>query len=318
MGKLLKKEDLTKFLYKLKQRSKLIAPVKDKGNKVYFDTIEDIKLIHLDTIPDFSIKKVFLEPKEDMYTYDSGKLIEPEKIKERIIFGARLCDLNSLMIIDKIFLEKKSHDEEYKKKRNNTILIGYHCDEPNDECFCESMNLEKYYDLFFYDLGEHYYIEIGSDKGQKLVSRLKDYDYLPPKIRCKKKLTGELKVEDKDHDELKKIAELCLSCGKCTYLCPTCYCFDIKSHDNYNLTSGKMFREWDSCKHIDFIKHDDGHNMRENRAERFQFRIFHKMYHYKKKHIKSMCVGCGRCIKKCPNKIDFVKAINNISKKKNT
>jgi len=310
MGKLLRKEDLNRFLYKLKQRGELIAPVKE--NSTSFQTIKDIKKIYLDEIPNFSAKKYFLPSKEEILSYEMQKSFQRAKLKERIIFGMRLCDLNAVLRMDSLFLDPKNEDCLYKDKRKNTIMIGYNCKEPGPYCFCDSMALENYHDLFFYDMGEFYYIDVGSERGMKLVSRLKDYDYKPPQIKCEKILNKKLFLKHFKNPIWEKLAKNCLSCGRCNLLCPTCYCFTVDDKSDITLTKGIRTREWDSCQFKDFTKVAGGFVFRDKRTDRLKHRIYHKLLYYRQRFNKDMCVGCGKCIEHCPTKIDFVEAINKI------
>ena len=45
----------------------------------------------------------------------------------------------------------------------------------------------------------------------------------------------------------------CLACGTCTFVCPTCQCYDIKDYDTGH--GVKRYRCWDSCMYSDFT-HD--------------------------------------------------------------
>jgi len=45
----------------------------------------------------------------------------------------------------------------------------------------------------------------------------------------------------------------CLNCGTCTFLCPTCWCFDIQ--DEVMGKEGDRMRNWDSCMFPLFTLH---------------------------------------------------------------
>lgn len=310
MGKLLKKEDLTRFLYKLKQKGDLIAPV--KKNIVRFEKIDDIKKIHLDSIPNFSIKNYFTLKNDPIFKFDSQKTSKVESSNDLIIFGVRHCDLNSLLRMDKIFLDPRNPDSFYKTRREKTILIGYNCATPDENCFCESMGLENYHDLFFYEMGDNYYIDVGSEKGLKLVSRLKDYDYNPRGISCNKKLNKKLLLKHFNDPLWGELSKNCLSCGKCTLVCPTCYCFNMLDELKLTLDKGERLKVWDSCQYKDFTEVSGGFIFRDPRMERLRHRIYHKLLYFRQRFSKDMCVGCGKCITICPTKIDFIEGINQL------
>ncbi len=43
------------------------------------------------------------------------------------------------------------------------------------------------------------------------------------------------------------ITRSCLGCGACTYVCPTCHCFDIT--DESHGDQGVRIRTWDACQY---------------------------------------------------------------------
>ena len=102
----------------------------------------------------------------------------------------------------------------------------------------------------------------------------------------------------------------CLACGTCTFICPTCQCYDIK---DYNTGSEiKRFRCWDSCMYSDFTLMAHGNN-RKSQKERFRQRFMHKLMYYPENNDGVFsCVGCGRCVQKCPSSLNILKVIKNL------
>ena len=239
-----------------------------------------------------------------------------KKIKPRIIFGMRNCDANALLVLDKLYLEGYP-DEVYKEKRENTILITIPCDEPEENCFCESLNLKDYHDLKFIDIGPSYYIEVGSEKGKTLVHRFKDHKMIGEKQEMDsiKSLNKRKDLKKYFDDPLwKKEAERCLSCSMCVNICPTCTCFDIVDDVELNLKEGKRSRQADSCQLKSFTEVAGGHIFREDRAARLRHFVLHKLQYFKDKYDVNLCVGCGRCITICPVGIDLVEIANKLGK----
>ena len=100
------------------------------------------------------------------------------------------------------------------------------------------------------------------------------------------------------------ITNNCLGCGACTYLCPTCHCFDITDEINGS-GEGIRLRSWDSCQYSLFTKHASGHNPRVNKKQRMRQRIMHKFSYTVEKNEAIFCVGCGRCVHHCPVNLDI-------------
>jgi ferredoxin len=96
----------------------------------------------------------------------------------------------------------------------------------------------------------------------------------------------------------------CVGCGICTYLCPTCHCFDI-SDETGRGRSGIRLRTWDSCQYPQFTLHTSGHNPRPLRYQRMRQRIMHKFSYTVANTGRIFCVGCGRCIENCPVNLDI-------------
>src|SRR4030042_4128214 len=178
MGKVLEKKRLKDFLSKISKGKELIAPVR-KGT-LRFEVVKNFDDICLEGRPLFPIKKFFSPAKQDLLRLnitDKKKPFEEEKIKikPRIVFGARLCDFNGLLRLDKLFNSREYQDDYYKLARENTMLFAINCiPAPSKYCFCESMSLERYYDLMFHDLGEKYYVEAGTGRGKALIEHLQD------------------------------------------------------------------------------------------------------------------------------------------------
>ena len=170
MQKILSKHKLKEFLLNLSKSYEVIIPIKDKNTKFEVLTNKNIDLLYLDTITEVPVKEFFLPEKEVLLEFNNGKIIEPKPDKKkRIIFGLRKCDLNALLVLDVVM-----KDPNYITKRQNTLLIGLFCENPDEYCFCNSMSLVDYYDLFLYPNLENYQISIGSQSGLKLVNELKE------------------------------------------------------------------------------------------------------------------------------------------------
>ncbi|HRF37009.1 MAG TPA: 4Fe-4S dicluster domain-containing protein, partial [Clostridia bacterium] len=110
--------------------------------------------------------------------------------------------------------------------------------------------------------------------------------------------------------EWQALSESCIGCGTCTYVCPTCQCYDVR---DYKTNTGvKRFRCWDSCMRKDFTMMAHGTN-RPSHMQRFRQRFMHKLvYHPANHNGEFSCVGCGRCVAKCPVSMNIVKVMKTL------
>lgn len=315
IGKILPKKELNSFFKKLEKYGEIIAPV--KKDILRFEKINNYSDICLEGITRFPVKNLLFPEKQVLFKFKDAEITEEkQEIKKFVLFGLRLCDLNAFYINDRFILDKNP-DENYKKRRENVLLIGINCEKPMDRfCFCSSMELQHYYDLFFYDKGNYFHVKAGSKKGEELIKDLKPETYVPGEVKCFVKLKTKNIKYYYDDSEWQKIADDCIGCGMCTNLCPTCLCFDIKDIPDLDLKSGKRVTEWDSCMYRDFTKVAGGIIFRKERLSRFKHRIYHKMQYFKEDFDVYMCTGCGRCIRHCPSGIYWTGAINHIYSEK--
>jgi sulfhydrogenase subunit beta (sulfur reductase) len=183
------------------------------------------------------------------------------------------------------------------------------------------MNLQKDYDILFQDKDDNaWFIDVNSEKGQKLIDEIKKKINLPDHKEdvVFPKTEKQLKKGDLwpffDKDMWKGDVDQCVSCQRCTVLCPTCFCFDLNDELDLSLDmkEGSRNRVIDSCHSKDFTRVAGNHDFREERSQRYMHRVYHKLQSYKDKFDRSMCTGCGRCIDYCHSKIDFVETANNL------
>jgi ferredoxin len=99
------------------------------------------------------------------------------------------------------------------------------------------------------------------------------------------------------------ITRSCLGCGACTYVCPTCHCFDIT--DESRGERGVRIRTWDACQYAQFTLHASGHNPRADRRARMRQRLMHKYSYAPETAGAVFCSGCGRCVRACPVNLDI-------------
>jgi len=334
--KVIEKNKLPVLIRELTKEYAVFAPVKEK-NIVSFERISSENQAYLDfRNTKKSPKEVFFPQTETLFTYRTGKkdveIVEAPAVKgKRVLLVVRPCDARSFVLLDKFFSSGEHKDLYYLEKRKNTAVFGLACNSPLSTCFCTSLGGSPFgkegMDLLLQDINDKYLIETVTKKGEELIKKfpwLKDAEKAD--IERAKKLSEEAenavksKVSVKDVSEKldrmfddplwDQIQQKCLGCGVCTFLCPTCCCFDILDEET---EERKRVRIWDSCQFPCFTLQGSGHNPRPSGKERVRQRIMHKFNYFVKNYGESFCVGCGRCVQECPVNLDIREVVGAIS-----
>ena len=106
-----------------------------------------------------------------------------------------------------------------------------------------------------------------------------------------------------------EVQQSCLGCGVCTFLCPTCHCFDIVDE----VQRSERVRNWDTCMFRIYSQEASGHNPRPTNVERTRQRIMHKYAYFLDLFQEIGCTGCGRCVRHCPVDLDIRHIIHSAS-----
>ena len=169
----LSKDLLNSFLLQIKKIYEVYAP--QRRDIVRFELLDDNFVLDFSENSYFPIKEHFFRKQEVLFQFKGTKLIPiKQKIKKKIFFGVRRCDLNAIRNQDMVFIEQHN-DPYYAQQRKQSILIGYHCTTaPSIYCFCESMNLTDFYDLMFFDRGSFFLIDVKTKKGEDFLNK---YNY---------------------------------------------------------------------------------------------------------------------------------------------
>ena len=326
--KVLPKEKLTQLLSKLSQSAVVYVP-KDVAGQIKFAPFVSNDPIRLDTTNSLMPPKDLLFPQcQNMYHYgvDSHNEVFIDPIiesSEQVIFGIRPCDIRSIECLDDVFLTKGFVDEYYQAKRDKLLTVALGCTNPAQTCFCESMGLDPNAapaaDIFLREDEQNYAVYPQTEKGNNALDAweefLEDGEVAVVKAHCTLRVDATHVKEQLDalseSDELWNAMSIkCLNCGTCTFLCPTCYCFDISQENKYK--EGVRFRCWDSCMFSKYTEMAGGHNPRPTKRDRVRNRFMHKLNYFEDRYEKKLCVGCGRCVKKCPVNLDITVLIDKI------
>jgi ferredoxin len=121
-----------------------------------------------------------------------------------------------------------------------------------------------------------------------------------------------LMLHSYDSAQWDQLAEICLACGQCTLVCPTCFCFTVDDEVELNLQEGERRRRWDSCQLDEFARVAGGENFRERQAARLRHRFMRKGRYLIEKYDELGCTGCGRCARSCLVDISPVTVFNDL------
>ncbi|UCH36401.1 MAG: 4Fe-4S dicluster domain-containing protein [Armatimonadota bacterium] len=249
----------------------------------------------------------------------------------RLLVGVRPCDATALSLLDTVFSQEYSgyEDPYYRSARSAIPVISLVCAEPLEGCFCgdaPGVDLASPpADVVLTDLGDRYFAEAKSETGQELVAAGSEWfqaagdddraarDNAASDLRAR---TAEGLPLAEMREKLaglhesplwKELSQKCVRCGVCSFLCPTCHCFDIQ--DEMLGTTGCRYRCWDTCQFTDFTLMTSGENPRRDPAERLKQRICHKLEYLPERTDAVYCVGCGRCVRLCPVGMDVRETI---------
>ena len=321
---------LNALFAKIAADKKLYLPI-EKAGKVDFYEWNEGESVRLDALKTVkSAKDVFFPQVENLLKFRvEGKSIEinqaPLCEEDFVIFGVRGCDAKSFEILDRVFLVDP-RDEFYASRRAHGIVVTLACGEPEESCFCTNFGVNPANpggDVTAWIVGEEMFLQANSEKGKKLIAELDEADAKASEdeqariseIVKKLPLNG-LNLEGFDGEHLMEkfndpkwegLSRACLGCGTCTFVCPTCQCYDIRDFDNGK--SVTRYRCWDSCMYSDFTLMA-AENSRHTQLQRYRQRFMHKLVYFPANNegVYS-CVGCGRCVEKCPQGLNIVRVI---------
>jgi sulfhydrogenase subunit beta (sulfur reductase) len=326
-------KDMKRFLAAVGKQARVRGPVADASGVVLSDITpkSDIALSYANFKLPF--KREFFPQCEVISRFDGSAVKEerPDNVPT-VYFGVRPCDTQSIAFLDKVFLDEKYADPYYRNRRDNAVIVSLACNEPAATCFCVSTgggpSSKSGADVIAYSLRQAMLFEPVTKKGEAFI---KKYAKLfrspsPKEVQEQQKLgSGKNKrmqtvavsgvpsvLEKKSEASFwDRIAETCLGCGACTFLCPTCHCFDLCDEKKENGFS--RLRLHDACMFASFVREASGHNPRNKKGERMRQRVMHKFSYAPEIYQTVFCVGCGRCVAACPSNIDIRETIAEVT-----
>ncbi|MBU1195733.1 MAG: 4Fe-4S dicluster domain-containing protein [Proteobacteria bacterium] len=334
------KKDWAKGIEKSRETYRLFGPVKEKNGFL-------IKSLDNDMLPDMeyhdsvlSAKSVLFPQSEKMMTTSLDESRDGHHIMNRAdadyspraVIGLRPFDAKAIQLVKLNFDTKEYRDPYWCDAYEATTFVGLGINKPGFYDFSTSAGSgpfnEEGLDVLLADMDDTYLAKVLTDKGQaymdacgfKTQADAKESQALIDVLKkeAQKNIVSRIhtdKLKEKTTLELHEapfwddIAFSCINCGTCTYVCPTCWCFDIQDETKQKTTS--RFKNWDTCMSPLFTLHTTGHNPRDTKTQRVRQRFMHKLKYFVDKYDQgTMCVGCGRCVKSCPVNIDIREVCN--------
>ena len=328
-SRILQQSRLAELLDKMILDHEVMAP-KDEQAYGEVDSSSEVRLSSEKPVKSF--KEAFFPQREVLLKYKLGPGSEvtledaPSPGEgRRIIFAARPCDAAASPIIDQVF-KWDYLDVSFLALRESTVIVSLACEEPCKACFCTSLGGSpagtEGSDILLTPLGDAYHVQVLTEKGKELVDEYggffqdssEDLDRqseareveLREKVTRSVDLTGLAESLDHENPVWNTIAQQCVDCGICTFLCPTCHCFDVQ--DEGKPDGGERVRCWDACAFSLYTKMPVG-QPRPTHYRRYRQRIMHKFKYYPENFGKTLCVGCGRCIEYCPVGVELTRVL---------
>jgi len=327
------KKKLAGELDRLRGTYRIFGPVKE-------EKFSNFRELTQGQVPDFDFLNTRLSPKalvypqsEVMFDYSMDEAREDHHVMheaskddtQRAVIGIRPCDVKAFLLVRKNFDTPEYKDPYWLKAFEATTFVGFACNVPCNSCFCTSAGSGPYdeqgLDILLVDEGQKFLVKILTEKGERLAAaagwtaeageataRIEEM-----KQAAEAKITSFVSTDHLGDQDTLKLYEApfwedasfsCINCGTCTFICPTCWCYDIQ--DETRGKTGKRMRNWDSCMFPLFTLHGSGHNPRGTKLQRVRQRFMHKLKYYVDKYGDGIqCVGCGRCVRQCPVNIDI-------------
>jgi sulfhydrogenase subunit beta (sulfur reductase) len=330
------RQALATWLDRLLERYMVIAPRMEESELLYRPVTSSAEIVFDFERTVLSPKTYFLPDTEVILELEKHggeiTLTEPKLPREQVIFGMRPCDARALRILDALLLNRPPPDAYYAERREKTTLVGLACPRLWDDCFCTSLGSgpddASDVDLMLYETDTGYLVLEVTEKGADLLEWLaaEETDQAAPASDASGEQVPVLppQVWGDHFDDVywQRLADRCLSCHACTYVCPTCRCFDVRDDTTaagpgYNYI--QRLRAWDSCLASAYRRIAGGHDPRPTKTQRLRNRYYCKFCYSPLDFLSPSgcdavaCVGCGRCIAACPVGIDIAEMLADVA-----
>ena len=332
-----KKSDLPALLSFLARDNRVLVPVEKPAVKksiVFEEWAEGTEFtLAKATVP---AKGAVLPQCEVLVTYekrkdpqDPGKttliLNDQPEAHPTVVFACRCCDARGYSTLDRPYMNGPYKDPYYARRRESLTVFSLTCNSGCNTCFCHWVGggpaSPEGSDVLMTELEDGIALQSVTERGEAILAacplpdgtdRLEDVKAIRKAAFAT--LSPRPDLNDAPRRLLERFTDLdfwtretdrCLSCGACTYFCPSCYCFNITDEGTGVGKPGRRLRTWDNCMSSLFTREASGHNPRATKAMRMRQRVTHKFSTYPENWGVFSCMGCGRCISNCPSRIDI-------------
>jgi ferredoxin len=322
------KSSVTQWVDALIAKQCVYGPVaKWKDTRFSFEQLADAAELRLDYDVSILAPKKFLQPQSEvLLTFNDKNEYAPVKGPDPfVILGVHPYDLAAINQMDVVHT-KDNVDGHYVARREAATIVALDVQNPSPNVFAACMGTavaKDGFDILLTLVGDSYVVDARTAKGEALLADLPHAEEADAVSLARREQVWEdaqrfLKkhVLECDHTDLPEVleksyssevwaknADKCHSCGSCTLVCPTCYCFDVQDDVDWSLANGERVRKWDGCLLTNFATVAGDHNFRKQRAERYRHRFYRKGKYLYDRMGSIACVGCGRCVTACTTDI---------------
>lgn len=333
MGYKVSFDEVNQIFADLSKEYEIWAPKRFPGKGRYSDTdiirydkVKTVEEIIFDEKSDFPAKEVLSPITEPLFYFTEDEYRESKVTSKKLLIFMRPCDIAAQQRQERIYLGNGGFNDMYYERMHEKVkIVMMQCDLDDDTCFCVSMGTNKTdnYSLAVVCQDGALKVEVKDDVFAPYFEGKTAEDYTPSfptenktKVTLPEIPNKEVLTKLKEHPMWNEYNKRCISCGSCTVACSTCTCFtttDIAYNENGSV--GERKRTSASCQIEGFTDMAGGHSFRNTAGDRMRYKVLHKFHDYKERFKDyHMCVGCGRCISRCPEFISITATVDKMNK----